>query len=219
MKRALRACWIAGLLVFAAASLIWLGYRVYQIDLGRRVAASVQNGDLIFQTCKSAVGVVIRDATHSRYDHLGIVFSRSGGWYVLEAIEPVCITPLQDWVERGLLSQVALRRLQNPAPLRQPGAMARFRAVMKENLGKPYDYLLGWSDEREYCSELAWKVYRAAFGVTLAAPRHFADFDLSKASVRLYVQKLFHGRPPLGETVVSPQDLLQSDLLRDVPLR
>ncbi len=35
----------------------------------------------------------------------------------------------------------------------------------KRYLGKPYDLAFSWSDDRQYCSEVVWKVYQNAPGM------------------------------------------------------
>jgi hypothetical protein len=219
MKRLLRISGLAliGLIVCALAA--FSGYRIYQHHQSGLVVANVREGDLIFQTCKSAVGFVIRDATNSWFDHLGIVTKRNGKWFVYEAIEPVVFTPLREWVERGVLSQATVMRLRDATPLASSEKKASLESAMESNAGKHYDYLLGWSDDSMYCSELVWKVFHSALGVDLCPTRRFSDFNLGAKSVKLYVAKLYKGKPPLAETVVSPRDVFDSPLLERVDLR
>lgn len=219
MKRLLRISGFVLIGVIVCAFAGFTGYRIYQHHQSGKVAASVREGDLIFQTCKSAVGIVIRDATNSWFDHLGIVTKRDGQWFVYEAIEPVVFTPLGEWVERGVLSQATVMRLKDASPLASPAKHAAFEAEMESNAGKHYDYLLRWSDDGMYCSELVWKVFHSALGVNLCPTRRFSDFNLGAKSVKLYVAKLYKGKPPLAETVVSPRDVFDSPLLERVKIR
>lgn len=194
-------------------------YRWHQRAYVAKVTSVIQEGDLIFQTCKSLVGIIIRDATHSKYDHLGMVIKRQGEWVVYEAIEPVKFTPLSEWIERGYLSQVSVRRLKDSSVFQDEGKRKILDEVMNSFLGKSYDYLLGWSDENMYCSELIWKTYDRAFGVTLCTLKKFSDFDFSKKSVQFYVEKLYKNGVPLEESAVSPQDLLDGEMMVPVTIR
>ncbi len=206
------------LVVLICLSIAWGGYRCYQRAYVARVTGVVQEGDLIFQACKSLVGIIIRDATHSRYDHLGMVIRREGEWVVYEAIEPVKFTPLSEWVERGFLSQVEIRRLKDPSIFQDATKRKELNRVMELHMGKSYDFLLGWSDESMYCSELVWKTYQSALGITLCPTKKFRDFDFSKKSVQIYVSKLYKNGVPLEESAVSPQDLFDSSLMVPVAI-
>ena len=60
-----------------------------------------QNGDIIFQTSMSNQSKAIQLATNSRYSHMGIIYENEGQYYVYEAIQPVKLTPLEQWIKRG----------------------------------------------------------------------------------------------------------------------
>ena len=57
------------LFAFICLIIAYGSYRWYQRAYVAKVTSVIQEGDLIFQTCKSLVGIIIRDATHSKYDH------------------------------------------------------------------------------------------------------------------------------------------------------
>jgi hypothetical protein len=44
-------------------------------------------------------------------------------------------------------------------------------ALARRWLGKHYDAAFRWTDDRLYCSELAWKLYDRAIGVRVAEPK------------------------------------------------
>ena len=50
--------------------------------------------------------------------------------------------------------------------------------------GKPYDLSFEWSDDRIYCSELAWKIYDRGLGLRVGRLQKLRDFDLSDPAVR-----------------------------------
>ena len=49
--------------------------------------------------------------------------------------------------------------------------------------------------------------------------KKFSDFDFSKKSVQLYVEKLYKSGVPLEESAVSPQDLLDGEMMDSVTIR
>ncbi len=132
MKRLVRISGLVLIGVIICTFAAFTGYRIYQHHQSGKVAASVREGDLIFQTCKSAVGIVIRDATNSRFDHLGIVTKRDGQWFVYEAIEPVVFTPLREWVERGVLSQGDSHAAEGRESLASPEIMQPLKPRWRE---------------------------------------------------------------------------------------
>ena len=55
----------------------------------------LKDGDIIFQTTQSSQSKAIQLATHSRYSHVGIVYFDKRQPMVLEAVQPVRVTPLK----------------------------------------------------------------------------------------------------------------------------
>jgi hypothetical protein len=68
---------------------------------GESVSAQLRDGDIIFQTSRSAQSIAIQKATHSKYSHMGIFFFRDGKPYVFEAIKTVQYTTLNKWIARS----------------------------------------------------------------------------------------------------------------------
>ena len=60
-----------------------------------------RNGDIIFHTSRSSQSLAIQRATHSQYSHMGIIYVEAGEASVYEAVQPVKLTRLDDWVKRG----------------------------------------------------------------------------------------------------------------------
>jgi hypothetical protein len=82
--------------------------------------------------------------------------------------------------------------------------------------GRPYDFAFNWSDEKIYCSELVWKIYDRALGIEVGGLRKMKDFDLSSREVQMKLEERYPNGVPLEETVISPQDVFQSDALATV---
>jgi hypothetical protein len=73
----------------------------------------IQSGDIIFQTSGSSQSKAIQLATKSRYSHMGIIYEIEGEFYVYEAVQPVKLTKLNDWIQRGEGSHYVIKRLKD----------------------------------------------------------------------------------------------------------
>jgi hypothetical protein len=170
-----------------------------------------KDGDVLFQTSRSAQSLAIQQATHSRWSHMGILFQKDGRWAVLEAVQPVKYTPAETWIRRGQGGHVVAKRVARLTP----ADAAKIRKVGETFLGRAYDLTFEWSDQRIYCSELVWKTYERALGIKLGRLQHLQDFDLSSPVVRKKMKERFPGGVPLDESVISPQAAFESPELID----
>ncbi len=175
-------------------------------------AYAPQEGDIVFQTSLSSQSVAIQRATHSPYSHVGIVLFRNGQPYVLEAVQPVKYTPLNAWLARGKDGRFVAKRTRRPLT---SSAIAAFHRQAQVYLGRPYDLTFEWSDRRMYCSELVWKLYKAA-GIELAPLARLGSFDLSDPAVQGIIKKRYGTRAPLDAPVIAPSAIFESRLLATV---
>lgn len=173
----------------------------------------VREGDLVFQTSRSAQSLAVQRATRSPFSHMGIVLFRAGKPFVFEAVATVRYTPLADWVARGEEGRCVVMRLRKPL---EPEALARLRREARRLEGRPYDLAFEWSDRRIYCSELVWKLYRRAAGLEIGRLQHLRDFDLADPVVKAKLRERYGARVPLDEPVISPASMAASDLLETV---
>jgi len=171
------------------------------------------NGDVVFQTSRSAQSLAIQKATGSAYSHMGIVYVENGEPYVYEAVEPVKSTPLAEWVARGEGGRFVAKRLRDADRLLTPDALRRMREVGDALRGRHYDLYFEWSDERIYCSELVWKIYHRALGVEIGRLQRMRDFDLSDPVVQAKIRERWSGPPPEDEQVISPAAMFASEWL------
>jgi hypothetical protein len=174
-------------------------------------AGGLLDGDILFQESRSAQSPAIQLATNSRYSHCGILLIKNGRPFVLEAASRVRLTPLPEWIDRGVDGHYVAMRLRNRAAAHFDALSARAGEV----LGTPYDTKFMWGDDRLYCSEVVWKLYARA-GVELTPLRRYRDYDLSAPAVKATLRKRFGSRVPLDERVVAPVDLLKSTLLLEI---
>lgn len=171
---------------------------------------SLQNGDIIFQTSKSSQSKAIQLATHSKYSHMGIVYENDGQFYVYEAVQPVKLTPLTQWINRGENGHYVIKRLKNADRVLTPQVLKTMKKIGEEYKGKSYDIYFEWSDDKIYCSELVWKIYQRATHLEIGPLEQLSDFDLSHDAVQAKMQER---QIPLNEKVISPAVMFNSDLL------
>ena len=205
---------ILTILVLAGA-----GYIVYENFKKKEL---FQSGDIIFQTALTNQHQLIRIATKSKYSHCGIIYKKDGIFYVYEAIQPVKITPLDQWIARGENGNYTVKRLKDAEKILTPRALAKIVSECDEHLGKDYDLTFEWSDDKMYCSEYVWKVYDRALGIQVGELQKLGDFDLKNLFNVPKVQALLEARYggvnniPLDEIVISPVAIFNSDLLEMV---
>ncbi|MFW6323894.1 MAG: YiiX/YebB-like N1pC/P60 family cysteine hydrolase [Desulfovibrionales bacterium] len=182
--------------------------------VSRVQAYEPKTGDIVFQDIDTPQGRAVELATHSRYTHMGLVLIRKEHAFVLEAYDGVGLTPLQEWIDRGIGDHVVIKRLQN-VNLQKEDARD-FHLMALAYTGREYDYFFEWSDEMFYCSELVWKMYHRILGIRLGELKRMRNFDLTDPFVRSMMEERFKGDPPLDEPVIAPDTILNSDLLREV---
>ena len=175
-----------------------------------------RNGDIVFQTSRSAQSEAIQLATESPYSHMGIVYLQDGGAQVLEAVQPVKLTPLEEWVKRGENGHFVAKRLVDADAVLTPEVLQEMQAVGQSLTGKDYDLYFEWSDERVYCSELVWKIFDLGADIEIGSLAKLGSFDLSHPVVRAKVEERYGGNVPSDEPVISPAAMFDSPLLEVV---
>lgn len=222
---------IAVVLTLSLIALLW-GLKVYfhpyyhLQQLAQQVAdleaeGELKDGDIIFQTSRSAQSQAIQSATHSKYSHCGLVFRSDTGqreWLVLEAVQPVKWTPLQSWIARGKGEHFVIKRCSTDPPLTGP-VLRSIRKAGEACIGKDYDLYFGWGDDRIYCSELVWKAYHTATGLDIGVLQHLRDFDLTNPVVAQQLRSRYGDTLPLDEVVISPESIFNSPHLTTVAKR
>jgi uncharacterized protein YycO len=172
-----------------------------------------QNGDIIFQTSQSSQSKAIQLATHSKYSHVGIIYNNNNKLYVYEAIQPVKLTPLKEWIGRGENDHYVVKRLKNANDVLTKETLTKIKKVGEQFNGKNYDIYFEWSDDKIYCSELVWKVYKEATGIEIGELEELRDFDLSHDAVKQKMKERYGDNIPMDEKVISPAAMFKSDKL------
>lgn len=162
------------------------------------------NGDIIFQTSKSDQSKAIQLATNSKYSHMGIIYKQEEDYFVYEAVQPVKLTALDEWIKRGERNHYVVKRLKNREQLLTSESLKRLKDVGEKFIGKNYDVYFEWSDNNIYCSELVWKIYKEALRIELGQLQELRSFDLTHDLVRKKLKERYGDNIPLAEKVISP---------------
>jgi uncharacterized protein YycO len=141
--------------------------------------SNLKNGDIIFQISKSSQSKAIQLATNSKYSHMGIIYEIDGDFIVYEAIQPVQITPLNDWIKRGENAHYVVKRLINSDEVLSEITIKKMIEYGKQFEGKPYDIHFEWSDDKMYCSELVWKIYKNSTNTEIGKLQKLSEFNLT----------------------------------------
>jgi uncharacterized protein YycO len=172
-----------------------------------------KNGDIIFQTSKSNQSKAIQLATKSKYSHMGIIYENDGQFFVYEAVQPVKLTPLIEWINRGENGHYVIKRLENADQVLTNSTLTKMKQIGEQFKGKPYDIYFEWSDDKIYCSELVWKMYKQATNIEIGKLEQLSDFDLSNEIVKAKMKERYGSNIPMDEKVISPAAMFNSDKL------
>jgi len=203
---------------------LFIGYSLfafYQKPIQNKIGTSYSTvsymeGDIIFQSSQSAQCKAVKLATHSEYSHVGMITYRNNKPYVLEAVEPVRLTPLASWIAHGDGGHYTVMRLKKRDAEITDAEIETSKTIASKMLGVHYDIYFNWGDDQLYCSELVWKVYKRAYGVELCPLRKIKDFDLTSPQVQAIMKQRYGENPPLEEDVVAPSDLSNAVMLYTV---
>jgi len=206
---------IGGFMIFRA-NIYQIRSRALTKQKGAIKLDALMDGDLIFQTSLSAQSKAIQVATKSKYSHCGIIYKSGEQFFVFEAVQPVKLTPLDKWIARGEGGRCVVKRLKNRAVVLTPDALKRMKTVGNGFKGKSYDLYFEWSDDRIYCSELIWKMYKRGAGIEIGKPEKLRDFDLSNKAVQQKLKERYGNKIPMEEQVISPASIYESNLLTTV---
>ncbi len=181
-----------------------------------RIQAELQEGDIIFHTSQSKQCTAVQLATKSQYSHCGILFTYSGKLQVLEAVQPVKITPIEDFIQRGKNHHYVVKRLVNAQKVLTEDHLIAMKKIGNSFKGKNYDIYFNWSDDDIYCSELVWKIYENATGIKLGELKPLSSYDLSHPEVKSIMKERYGNNIPLSEMMISPGAIFDSELLMTV---
>ena len=126
----------------------------------------VREGDVIFQTSQSQQSPLIQIATRAKISHCGIIVMKDGEPYVLETLKTLVITPLDKFIARGKGGRYWLKRSN----------IENIKIKYDSYLGKPYDLAFKFDNDKFYCSELIYDIYKNQLGIELCEPKKVSDY-------------------------------------------
>lgn len=176
----------------------------------------IQDGDMIFQTSKSAQCEAVRIATNSKFSHCGIIFIMIGKKMVFEAVQPVKLTPISDWITHGKDNKYVVKRLKNAKTILTYSTLQKMKDYGHNFLNKDYDGYFNWNDQQIYCSELVWKIYKNAANIELCKLAKLKSFNLTNEKVKIILRERYKNNIPLEEDVVAPSQIVDSEILETV---
>ena len=168
-------------------------------------------GDVVFQSFPhDPLTDTIEGVSQSPYSHCGIVLRENGNWSVIEAVGPVMITPLEDWVARGRGHAFAVYRLREKYRKLTPQMIE----AAKTFLGRPYDIHYAMGDDKIYCSELVFKAFRKASGEDPGKLQKLGDLNWKPYEV--FIRKIEEGQLPLDREMITPRELYEAPQLEKI---
>jgi hypothetical protein len=201
-----------GLLILALK--VFAHFHGAAIGQGRE-ETSFTNGDIIFQTSLSGQSEAIQLATHSKYSHCGLIFWDDGQCFVAEASKQVTLTPIDDFIKRGKDGKYVVKRLKNSDEIfTTPGILEKMTTLYYDKFAnKPYDIYFEWTNDKIYCSELVWKIYKETVNIEIGELEELGDFDLTSDKVGQKMRERYKDNIPVNEKVISPGTMFDSDKL------
>lgn len=169
---------------------------------------NVKEGDVIFQTSKSQQSPLIQIATRSKISHCGIIVMRNGKPYVLETLKTLKLTPLDRFIARGVDGKYWIKR---------PKDIDNIKIRYNKYLGRPYDLAFKFDNDRFYCSELVYDIYKNQLDTELCKSKKVSRYlilftdrlpAIKKAMKRRGIKK--------DQYVVAPVDVFNSKYLESV---
>lgn len=174
----------------------------------------IAEGDIIFIQSQTDQAAAIAEGTESIWTHVGIVVKKTGDWHVAESVGPLNVTPLRSFIGRSKGKSYKVVRNQKFSQKMLPKL---YIALYKYN--QPYDIFFEFSNDRIYCSELVYKVFRDVTGTPVGRLQKMKELKLDGP----YVSKLIEDRLTaigkelnLEEPIITPVGLLDDKYLTNI---
>jgi hypothetical protein len=126
------------------------------------------------------------------------------------------LTLIDNWIKRGYKEHYVLKRLKGSDSLLTPDIKLKMKQIGESFIGKNYDIYFEWSDNKIYCSELVWKIFKKAANIEIGKLQTLKDFDLTNKRVKQKLNERYSDKIPMNEIVISPVSMFDSDKLMTV---
>ncbi|HSI84915.1 MAG TPA: YiiX/YebB-like N1pC/P60 family cysteine hydrolase [Candidatus Methylacidiphilales bacterium] len=170
-----------------------------------------EEGDVVFQPFpRNPLTDAIEGVTNSDLSHCGVVIKDGASWVVIEAVNPVVKTPLNEFIARGREQKFLVKRLDD----KWKNTIPQFKAALLTYLGKPYDIRYQMSDDKIYCSELVYKGFKKATGEDLGKVEKLGDLNWKPHEA--FIREIEHGPVPLEREMITPVSVSKASQLKEV---
>jgi uncharacterized protein YycO len=204
---------ISFFLALKVANAVFDQNKISQTSIANNDFSHFKDGDMIFQTSQSEQCEAVRIATNSKFSHCGLIYIINGKPYVYEAVQPVKTTPLEEWITHGKNDDYVVKRLKNAATVLDKTTIKKMKEYGKTFNNKDYDLYFEWTDDKIYCSELVWKIYKNAAAIELCPLAKLKSFNLKDNSVKAILKERYGNNIPYEEKVVAPSQIVNSELV------
>jgi hypothetical protein len=161
-----------------------------------------KEGDIVFIWSKSRQSPFITYATGSLYTHCGIIVMKNDEMYVLEASNQVKVTPYNTFVDNARCGYYErIRIIPN-----------NIKIDYHKYLGKKYDLQLDFNNDKMYCSELVYLIYKDQFGIELCEPKQIKEYNIFGLGSLLKNRNM-----SLDSYVVASSDIFKTEHKLSVP--
>ena len=167
----------------------------------------VKEGDVIFQTSLSQQSPLLQMATQSKITHCGVIVIIDGKPYVLETLKTLVLTPLDKFIARGEDGRYWIKRSNKD----------NIKIKYSNYLGKPYDLAFKFDNDKFYCPELVYDIYKNQLGIELCKPKKVGDYLIMGTGNLPKIKEAMKKRGISKEQyAVAPVDVFNSDYLQDI---
>ena len=110
---------------------------------------------------------------------------------VVEATGPVILTPLDEWIRRGLGERIAIKRIDELAP----SVAGNILKAAHRYDGLPYDPFFLPNKDELYCSELVHLAFSEGAGIDIGRLTKVRDLEIDNFAVRNLIEKRWRRHP------------------------
>jgi len=152
----------------------------------------LKTGDIVFQKTETSASDAIMLASGTQYTHVGIVeLDKAGKPHVIEAVGPVRVVPLDQWIANGTDKRVTVKRLKGLDEKAAKQATHRARYY----LGRPYDHFFYESHDQIYCSELIHIAFKEGPKISVGEQQKVRDLKIDTAAAQGLIKQRWKAHP------------------------
>lgn len=186
--------------IFLAFSIKLSPHYASAMSRGGPVPSSFIEGDVIFIQSQTQQAAALREATGSVWTHVGIIVKKNSKWHVAEAIGPLKMTPINDFINRSKNKSFKIFRYKHF----KPATMLKQLYAVLPKYNKPYDIYFEFTEERIYCSELTYHVFKDVTEFEMGRIQKMKEMRLEGP----YVQALIEKRLTDTGRELNPEELI-----------